>query len=343
MERHRNAHAATVEQARGRYLAAALLGDRPEAAAVTANLLARGVEPQAIIADVLVPTQVEMGNRWEHHECSVGQEHTVTGITEAVLSSITVGLEPPPTRGHVVLACAEGEYHTLPARLYAEHLILDGWRVTFLGAAVPADHLHRYLAGVDAEVVGVSCTVAANLTGAARSVIAARQAGHTVVVGGAGFGADDRRARRLGAHGWVPPDATLGPLELDAILWSDPGPTHRTGEWQLLDRDRRFLVAEALDWLDRRHPALMPSASSPLDEAIDATRADLELTLRYVAGALVADDPRVLTDHATWLRAVLTAQGYPEAVAGLEFEALAAATDGQAPRSSALLRATLDS
>lgn len=322
---------------RRRYLAVALLGDRPAAASIAAELLAAGMEPQAIIAGVLVPTQVEIGQRWAARECTVGQEHTVTGITEAVLSSITVGFEPEPTRGHVVLACAEGEYHALPVRLFAEQLILDGWRVTSLGAAVPAEHLHGYLTGVDADVVGISCTVACNLSGAARSVTAARVAGHTVVVGGHGFGDDDHRARRLGAHGWIRPTASTARLDLDAVLWPDPTPPPRPGEWEVLERSRPGVVADALAWLRGHYPALMPSSPLRGTAAVDATSADLALTVGYLAGALVSEDPRVLVEHERWLRFTMGAHGYPDVVVDLEFRALAHATRQSAPAASALL------
>src|SRR3712207_7094162 len=41
-------------------------------------------------------------------------------------------------RGHVVVACLDGEWHALAARIVAEVLRVHGWRVTFLGASVPA-------------------------------------------------------------------------------------------------------------------------------------------------------------------------------------------------------------
>jgi methanogenic corrinoid protein MtbC1 len=47
-----------------------------------------------------------------------------------------------------VVTCAEGEWHSLPARMVAEVLRLHGWQVTFLGASTPADHLRRLLTEV---------------------------------------------------------------------------------------------------------------------------------------------------------------------------------------------------
>ena len=52
---------------------------------------------------------------------------------------------PPNLRGRIVIACAEHEWHALPAMLVSAALRSRGWHVTLLGASTPTARLNRYL------------------------------------------------------------------------------------------------------------------------------------------------------------------------------------------------------
>ena len=58
-----------------------------------------------------------------------------TAITDAVLAALAWRIEAAEDQGHLVVTCAEGEWHSLPARMAAEVLQTHGWLVTFLGAS----------------------------------------------------------------------------------------------------------------------------------------------------------------------------------------------------------------
>src|SRR4028119_1045642 len=64
----------------------------------------------------------------------------------------------PVSRGHVLVACAEGDWHSLPAQAIAEVLRTRGWDVSFLGASTPASHVGFYLDRRPATAVAVSCS-----------------------------------------------------------------------------------------------------------------------------------------------------------------------------------------
>jgi methanogenic corrinoid protein MtbC1 len=320
-----------LADARDRYLEAALVGDRPSAALLTAELLADGHEPRSLVTELLAPAQREIGQWWLERRCTVGQEHIVTTITDAILTTLTVGYEPPATRGHVVMTCAEGEWHALGARMAAELLMLDGWRVTILTGSLPAAHLRRYLSELEADAVGISCTIAANLPGAARSIAAARDTGHTVIAGGLGFGTSPARAAALGADGWAG-DLADG-LDLDRAMFATVRTPPADGPWLRLDEHRDAVVDAALAWLGRRQPSLVP----PSPEGVGHVRSDLQTAVAHTAAALVCDDPTVLTDYAAWLHELLRADGLPLGVARLGFEALARVSADLVPEASALL------
>jgi hypothetical protein len=229
------------------------------------------------------------------------------------------------------MVCAEGEWHGLPARMASELLMLQGWRVTYLGPATPAVHLRAYLADAEADAVGVSCSIAANLPGAARTVRVARQLGFTVVAGGQGFGNSARRARAIGADGWAP--AIDDTFDLDAVVWPRTAEPDPEGEWARIDHDRLEVTRQALGWLAQH------GRRGGIDTAdwLEHLAMDVEDVVRHAAAALLCDDPTVLGDHRRWLRRLLAATGGPDDVATTTFRAVATALADLSPRAARLV------
>lgn len=322
-----------MQQVLDKYTSAALAGDRTGAAELAAGLVMAARTPEQLITRLLAPSQVDVGNRWLERMCSVGAEHTATFVTESILASITVGMEPLVPIGRIIMVCAEGEWHGLPARMASELLMLQGWRVTYLGPATPAVHLRAYLADADADAVGVSCSIAGNLPGAARTVRVARQLGFTVVAGGQGFGTSSRRARAIGADGWCP--AIDDTFDLDAVVWPRVTEPDHDGDWARIDHDRLEVTRRALRWLADHGRTGGIDTSDWLEHLV----MDVEDVVRHVSAALLCDDPSVLRDHRRWLAQLLAATGAPDAVGTTLFRSVAAAIDDLSPRAA---RLTLD-
>jgi hypothetical protein len=156
-----------------RFVDALARRDRKAAARQALGLLEAGAPVQELIQGLLGSAQAEVGRRWEANQWSVADEHAATAITDAVLGALAWRIEAAEDQGHIVVTCAEGEWHSLPARMAAEVLRLHGWRVTFLGASTPADHLRRLLAEVDA--VGWSLAARCRSFSAARSARSRRR------------------------------------------------------------------------------------------------------------------------------------------------------------------------
>ena len=165
------------------------------------DLLDGGATLDEIVQDVLAPAQAHVGELWERGEWSVAEEHAATAVTEAAVSALWVmtarrRLGDGP---RVAVACAEGEWHALPPRMAAAVAAEAGADVTVLGPSMPSADLQRRLAAGDVDVLALSCTVPANLVGAARCVAAAHAAGVPVVVGGRAFAGRRQRADAIGA------------------------------------------------------------------------------------------------------------------------------------------------
>jgi methanogenic corrinoid protein MtbC1 len=178
--------------------------DPVRATSVVLDLLDEGTPVRDIATQVLAPAQVRVGRMWEQGRWSVADEHAATAVTETALHALSAAHSGAVKREgpHVLVACAEGEWHSLPARLAATIASAGGARVTVLGPSLPADHVLRRLAKGDIDVLALSCTMPTNLIGAARCISVAHEVGVPVIAGGGAFGHSADRSDRLGADRW---------------------------------------------------------------------------------------------------------------------------------------------
>ena len=302
--------------------------DRKAAVRQALGLLEAGAAIQELVQGLLGPAQAEVGRRWATNQWSVADEHAATAISDAVLGALGWRIDTAEDQGHAVVTCAEGEWHSLPARMLTELLRLHGWQVTFLGASTPADHLRRFVAEVGAVGVIVSCSVPIFLGGAQRSVQAAQSAEVPVLVGGRAFGPDDLRARRLGADGWAP-DAVAAAHLLAGWRQQPPEVAKRpagTSDREALELEaaRPQLVGAALNELFLRFSPLAGYSEAQLAR----TREDLAYILQFLEAALLTDDPRIfLSEFLPWLAGVLTSRGLSADVVTVGLEALGGVLD----------------
>ena len=310
------------------YLALLSVGDGPGARGFTGDLLRRGIDPAAVVEQVLAPAQREVGERWYRGEWSVADEHAATGVSEGAL-----GVLPPQADGRTVLFVApEGEWHALPARMAAA--AATGVAARVLGPGLPAEHLQRYLELQAPALVALSCTMSTNLLAAARSIAAAHAAGVPVVAGGRAVGAGPARALRRGADAWAASAGDLADLH-PTVRGAVEAVPHEAVEADAVPDELLVLALErqagAATWVramndrQRRH-------------SVD----DLRWLARHAAAALACDDPTVLDDLLAWLDPLLRDRGVPATVLpdGARFLA-----DALEPRTAAvadLLRGAAD-
>ncbi len=112
--------------------------------------------PVTFFEEVLTPIQREVGERWHAGTLSVAEEHL---ITQAARQRVMTLLHQAPRRAkrHVVCACFPNEDHELGLMGAALRFRHAGWRVTFLGARTPVEHLERVVQAVEPDVVALSC------------------------------------------------------------------------------------------------------------------------------------------------------------------------------------------
>ncbi|WFE99068.1 cobalamin-dependent protein [Micromonospora sp. WMMD964] len=283
------------------------------------GLLDAGVPAERVLLDLVAPAQAEVGERWARNEWSVAQEHAATHISEQVVAAVVAHVNPRPTGGRVVVACMDGEWHALPPRLVAEVLRLRGWQVTFLGASVPAAHLVSYLHRYDAHAVALACALPMRLPYAHRMIEACRRSDVPVVVGGRGFGADGRWARRLGVAWAADAPAAADLIADERALRAVPPPrlTHLADdEYASLVRRRGELIDGALADLLERVPAARAYSATQLDSTVS----DLGHIVDFLAAAVYVDDSSLFTEFVEWLLEILVSRGVPAEAVALPFD-----------------------
>lgn len=283
------------------------LADRWGAVSRARELLEAGVadaELRAIIGDAIR----HVGELWQRGSWTVAQEHAATAVAEAVLSYIEVVRPLEEPAGDVAVVAADGEYHSLPARLAAHAFERAGLRVHYLGAGVPATDVATSLPAARVDVLAVSATVTANLVGAARTIAAGHAAGVPVVLGGAASSA--ARARILGADAHADDVDQATEIAHRWVAHGPPALARPTADLKAAARltaRRGSTLGEAYAQVEE----LWPPLADADPDLIDRTVEDLELHLGHLAAAVVVDEPEAYVDLVTWLADVHVGRGLP--------------------------------
>lgn len=300
-------------------------GDEHAAYGVVLGAHDAGADDESLLLDVIGTVQRRVGEEWAANRISVATEHAATAVNDRMIAALAARHATAPTGRdtdqdrppRITVACVDGEWHALPARLLAEVLRLRGWQVDYLGAQVPTSHLIGHVHRTGPDAVALSSSLATRLP-AAHAAIAACQATHVpVLVGGAAFGDDGRYARLLGADAWAPDGRAAADL-LAANPLKPPAADRQPiddlphlvdQEYTMVTRDGSRLVRAVLAGLEERFPAVR----SYTDRQRQHTAEDLGHIVDFLVVALYMDCDELFTRFLTWTTGILSARGVPAA------------------------------
>lgn len=117
--------------------------------------------PDRLIVDVLLPAIAEIGNRWEHHQTEIYEEHIATHVLKTLLMRLPALRPFPVTQiGRTALvSCAPGDEHDLIPLALSSYLEAKGWAVKNLGRSLPAEQIIAAVAGLSPDVLFLTLTM----------------------------------------------------------------------------------------------------------------------------------------------------------------------------------------
>lgn len=183
---------------------AILAGDQGTALAIMNRCFDNLYSLVDIELHVIQPALYHIGEKWQSNQVTVAQEHMATAIVHSVMTMGLLRSAPSALNGkRILLACTEGNNHTIGLRMVADAFLLDGWEVQYLGANVPTRALVKQIMEWKPDLVGLSVSFAQQLR-AVKTIIAQLNEclgcmRPAVIVGGFAINRYDRLAGLVGA------------------------------------------------------------------------------------------------------------------------------------------------
>jgi len=315
-----------LAQARLAVTSALMEGDPGGAYQIVRELMDSGVPFDQVLLDVVAGAHGDFGTRWQVGDYSIADEHAATGAVETLVALLGGSFDLPSNGDVIVVAAAQGDHHSLPARLASTYLTSIGFRIRYLGPDMESLDLADYLADEKPLALLLSCAMPTLLRGARSSVRAAHSVGVPVIGGGHGFGPGGVWAHAVGADAWV-----ASPREVVDVLatWE---PDIETAE-QLVP-----VESPELSVISERREAILAASIDHFGSPPRRLRTDLGLLLSAAEAALLVGDPAPLRSFTGWQTAILSTHGFDAEVSGRLRNALAESLEELAPRAADLLR-----
>jgi methanogenic corrinoid protein MtbC1 len=133
------------------------------AEALDAQLLQYQLERAAVdlsqprlMEKVLVPLLEELGTRWENGELRIIHEHVASSVIKGFLSGLRASFNPSDNAPSIVVGTPSRQVHEMGALLVSVAAAAEGWRVTYLGADLPAEEIAAAVQHKGARVIALS-------------------------------------------------------------------------------------------------------------------------------------------------------------------------------------------
>lgn len=161
------------------------------------------LSPVSFIDELVAPLMRQVGDLWAARDLNPGQEHLASSVVAAALQDVIGILQDPSPRAlEVVVATPAGQQHGIGAMLVAASAAAVGWRVTYLGADLPAEDIAAAVRSRDAHALALSVIYPPDdpdLPGELVRIWNTLPARVGVVVGGASAASYAQTVRAIGA------------------------------------------------------------------------------------------------------------------------------------------------
>ena len=202
-------------------------GDERGSLAVLEAALRSGRDIRSIYVDIVMPAVLQIGEKWCRGEMDIYVEHRASRIVIRLISQITPRFARRGVdRGTIIVGVPEGDLHGLGIAIVGDLLRCEGWRVSDLGANLPANEFGLAVQNSnDLVAVCIVVTMSGALAETAKCIAAMRAVGDArakYFVAGLAIESQNH-AEKLGAYYWA-----SGPQELISFLNSLTQKTSQT-------------------------------------------------------------------------------------------------------------------
>jgi DNA-binding transcriptional MerR regulator/methylmalonyl-CoA mutase cobalamin-binding subunit len=111
---------------------------------------------QGLLRLLVAPLAHHVGTRWREGKITAAQEHFFTAISKAYLWNLTRQFEIGENAPRIVVGTPAGQIHDLGAVIVAAAAANNGWRVSFVGASLPAFELAGAVRLTQAQALALS-------------------------------------------------------------------------------------------------------------------------------------------------------------------------------------------
>lgn len=111
---------------------------------------------QRLMEDVLLPLLDKIGCLWEQGSLRITHEHMATSVISSFLGMVRLSFAAADNAPPIVVGAPIRQHHELGALIAAATAASEGWRVTFVGANLPAEELAAAARQTAARAVALS-------------------------------------------------------------------------------------------------------------------------------------------------------------------------------------------
>ena len=138
-------------------------GDQKNALATINLALANGSDVKTVYRKIFTSAQREIGQMWHDGEISISHENRAAGITLEIMSRLRANFEiEDPNAPLAIVTIPKNDNHTIGARMFADFLMMEGWRVDYLTNhnvnkyQIPNDDFIKYVNEIKPKLFAIS-------------------------------------------------------------------------------------------------------------------------------------------------------------------------------------------
>ncbi len=181
------------------WMAACLAFDGRAAEGVLARAFAL-FPPEVVCVQLLQNGLAEIGQAWHRGEATLQQEHFASALSVQRLEILIASAAPPWRLETIIIATAEGDFHTFGALLFTFLLRRQGWRIIYLGASVPAQQLEATIERLQPQLVILTSQLLRTAAALKEVAELLQRLGVKLAFGGAAFSWMEEPQRYIPGH-----------------------------------------------------------------------------------------------------------------------------------------------